>query len=379
MPDTAPTTDRDDSPPAVVEKAQQTAQKVMQWFPVRVWQRFNERNGQTLAAGASYQALFAMFAAIYVVFAGVGLWLGGNSDAIDSLIDLINNALPGVIGEPGSGAVMTTDAVHQVASQSLTTLGVTGVISLLVVAWTAIGWIGSIRVTIRDIFGLPAEQGNFVWLKVRDLLAAIGFALLMLIGAVLGWAGTAALGWLFGLFGWTDAGWLQALGTLVTIVAMLLVNTVTLMLLFRFLSGTALHSRDVIPGAFVGALAVTVLQLAFGFLIGKTPSNPLLVTFAVLIGLLAWIRFVMMAILVAAAWVAVSAEDHHLELSPMDADDRARHEADVLIDAAVIDVRRAQAAQREAGVFARGSARRAVAHAENELARLQRARAALDE
>ncbi len=379
MSDTAQKPDEETAGPAVVAKAQQTAKKVMNWFPVRVWQRFNERNGQTLAAGASYQALFAMFAALYVAFAGVGLWLGGNSDAIDGLIDVINGYLPGVIGESGSGAVMTREAVHQVASQSLTTLGVTGIVSLLVVLWTAVGWIGSIRVTIRDIFGLPAEQGNFVWLKVRDLLAAIGFAVLMLIGAVLGWAGTAALGWVFSLFGWTDAGWLQALGTVVTIVAMLLVNAVTLMMLFRFLTGTALQSRDVIPGALVGAVAITVLQLAFGFLIGKTPSNPLLVTFAVLIGLLAWIRLVMMAMLVAAAWVAVSAEDHDLELVPVDPEEERRREADTLVDAATIELRRLESEAETAGVFTRGRARRRVAHAENELARLQREREALED
>ena len=34
-------------------------------FPVRVWLHFLDRNGFLLAAGMSYQALFAVFAAAY--------------------------------------------------------------------------------------------------------------------------------------------------------------------------------------------------------------------------------------------------------------------------------------------------------------------------
>lgn len=48
----------------------------MAWFPVRVWRHFLIHNGFLLAAGVSYQALFASFAAIYVAFAIAGLWLG---------------------------------------------------------------------------------------------------------------------------------------------------------------------------------------------------------------------------------------------------------------------------------------------------------------
>lgn len=356
--------------------AQEATQKVMGWFPVRVFQRFSARNGMVLAAGASYQALFAIFAAVYVAFAGVGLWLGGSAEAIDRLIGVINQYLPGVIGdEPNS--VISQSAVHDIAGQSVTTLGITGVVALLVVFWTAIGWIGSIRTTVRDIFGLTAERGNPVLLKVRDLIAALGFALLLLIGAVLGWAGTSALQWLFGLLGWTDSTWLAVLGSSVTFLVMFLVDTVTLLMLFRFLTGLSLSTRDVLPGSLIGAAGVSVLQVAFGFLIGKTPSNPLLVTFAVLIGLLLWIRLVMMAILLAAAWVAEAADDKQLVLERLTEREKDIQVALVLRDAALIDRDDARAALAQAGFWRRPRARFVLTRAEenveareDELARL---------
>ena len=49
--------------------------RTMEFFPVRVWRHFLQRNGFLLSAGRSYQALFATFAAIYVAFAVAGLWL----------------------------------------------------------------------------------------------------------------------------------------------------------------------------------------------------------------------------------------------------------------------------------------------------------------
>lgn len=352
--------------PTVVEKAQQATLKVMGFFPVRVFQRFTSRNGNVLAAGASYQALFAIFAALYVAFAVVGVWLGGSRESVSRLIDLVNGYIPGVIGD-GDNAVISRDSVFDIASQSGATLSITGIVALLVVFWTAVAWIGSIRITVRDIFGLSAEKGNPVLLQARDLLAAIGFALLLLVGAVLGWTSTAALGWLFSLLGWTDATWLQIIGQIVTIAVMFLIDAVTLVLLFRFLTGTNLSTRDVLPGSLIGGAAIAVLQLAFGFLIGKTPSNPLLVTFAVLIGLLAWIRFVMMAILLSAAWVAESADQKDIQLETLDERDQAIRDAVVLRDAARLAVAQAQRDLAASGFWGRARARRALAHAENDL------------
>ena len=71
----------------------------MAWFPIRVWRHFLQHNGFLLGAGISYQALFAIFAAIYVAFAITGLWLGGNVDAVNAMIALINSYIPGLISD----------------------------------------------------------------------------------------------------------------------------------------------------------------------------------------------------------------------------------------------------------------------------------------
>ena len=67
--------------------ATRVTKRTLAWFPVRVWRHFLIANGFLLAAGVSYQALFAIFAAVYVAFALAGLWLGGSEQAIQNLIE----------------------------------------------------------------------------------------------------------------------------------------------------------------------------------------------------------------------------------------------------------------------------------------------------
>ena len=73
-----PIRDRFEEP---ITRVSTLTQKTMALFPVRVWRHFLARNGFILSAGMSYQALFAIFAAVYVVFAVAGIWLTGNEAA----------------------------------------------------------------------------------------------------------------------------------------------------------------------------------------------------------------------------------------------------------------------------------------------------------
>ena len=62
------------------------------------------------------------------------------------------------------------------------------------------------------------------------------------------------------------------------------------------------------PGALLGGAALTVLQFGAGLLLSYTPSNPLLATFAIFVGLLLWFKISGIIMLVAAAWIAVAVE-----------------------------------------------------------------------
>ncbi len=356
-----------------IERATALTRATLAWFPIRVWRHFLQHNGFLLAAGISYQSLFAIFGAIYLAFAAVGVWLGGSAPAIAGLIELVNRYIPDLISDNG---LVKPDQVAAVASGSSGLLTITGVVAVVVVVWTAIGFVTYARRAVRDTFGLSFDRRNYLLLKARDLLAAALFGFALLVGAVLGTITTGAVDLIFSLLGLTpNSLGADLLTRAVSLAFAFALNTLALGALFRFLSGASLAWQRIWPGAYLGAAAMVLLQIGAGFLFVYTPSNPLLATFAIFIGFLLWFRLNGIVILVAAAWIAVAAADRDEDLATP-ADTEATERAALLV-AARVGLREAQQAAAAAPWYRAWAARRRVDAAERTLAEAERAAAAV--
>lgn len=355
-----------------IERATEITRRTLAWFPIRVWRHFLQHNGFLLAAAISYQSLFAIFAVLYTAFAIVGVWLGGSQPAIDALISIVNSYIPGIIGEaPGQGLVTRAD-VAAIAQQSASVLAITGAVAFLVALWTAIGFVTFTRRAVRDIFGLRFDSRNYVLLKARDFVAAALFGLALLIGAALAGVTTGVIEAVFEFFGWkSSSGWVWIAGRLASALVAFVINTAALAALIRFLTGTSLRWRLILPGAALGGGALVVLQLGAGLLLYYSPSNPLLATFSVFIGFLLWFRLVGIVILVAASWVALAARDADVPMVPVTEEERRRQEHEALLIAARVRVRDAHVARADAAWWGRWAATRDLRRAEDELARLE--------
>ena len=357
---------------APISRATVLTQRTLAWFPVRVWRHFLQHNGFLLAAGVSYQALFATFAGVYVAFAAVGLWLGGSENAINALIELLNSYIPGLIAP--EGGVFTPEQVTAIATDSATALGITGAIALGTLLWTAIGFITFARRAVRDIFGLPPDTRGYVLLKARDFLGAFLFALALLLGFAATSIGTWALKAAFDWLGWSDVStWYQLGARIGSVIISFAIFSGALAALIRFLTGTQLKWRRIWPGALLGGGAITVLRYFTGWLLVYTPTNALLATFAVFIALLLWFRIIGIIMLVAAAWVAVAAKDADVPLIPQSEADRLAAEHQALLVAARVRLRTAQDARDSATWYRAWAADRAVRAAEQELAQVEAA------
>jgi len=359
-----------------IQAATKLTQATMAWFPIRVWRHFLINNGFLLGAGISYQALFAIFAAIYVAFAITGIWLGGNVDAVNAMIDLINSYIPGLISD--SGGVITPEQVQEIASSTTGVLGVTGIIALVTVIWTAIGWVTYSRRGVRDIFGLPPDRRSYVLLKARDLVAAVIFGVALIVGALLSNISAWAFAWVLSLFGIDiGTGVLDVSIRIGSVIVSFALNSAALAALFRFLTGTQLRWRSIWPGALLGGAALTVLQLGAGLLLSYTPSNPLLATFAIFVGLLLWFKISGIILLVAAAWIAVATKDKDIPiLAPTEAE-RIAAEHKALLVAAQVRLRTAREARAAAPWYRAWRADFAVREAEDELERVEQSAPAL--
>ena len=280
--------------------------------PVRVFLHYSSRRGPLLSAGLSYQAIFAVFAAIWLAFSVAGLVLNANPALRGALFDLIGTAVPGLIDRGNGGAIDPNLLL------STGVLGWTGALALVGTLFTAIGWLGSARDAVRDIAGLASPATHFALLKLRDLGLALAFGVALLVSAALSVGSTAALAWLQSLVGIDSASLAATITTRVVGLALMFALDVgTLVALYRVLAGVPIPRRPLIQGAVLGAVALGVLKVLGSTLLGGASSNPLLASFAVIIGLLIWFNLVCQVILLGAAWVVVSATDAGSPLDPI--------------------------------------------------------------
>lgn len=353
-----------------VDRATTLTKKTLGLFPVRVWRHFLQNNGFLLAAGVSYQALFAIFAAIYLAFAITGLWLGGSTEAVNAMIDLINGYIPDLINPDST--FLTPDQVRDIAAGTTGVLSITGLVAVIVVIWTAIGWVTFSRRAVRDIFGLRPDGRNYVILKARDLLAALLFGLSLIVGSILSSVSARILSWVLAQLGWdTGSAGVNVSIRVGTIIVSFALLSAALAAMVRFLTGTSLRWRTIWPGALLGGGAMTVLQYGAGFLLSYTPTNPLLATFAIFIGLLLWFRINGVVMLVAAAWIAVAANDRNVPLLAQTEQQRRQAEHEAQLRAARRHLRDAVRARDHAPWYRRWLENRAVSAAATELAQLR--------
>ncbi|PRI11093.1 YihY/virulence factor BrkB family protein [Leucobacter massiliensis] len=269
--------------------------------PWRTFSHFIDVGGNVLSGGMSYQALFAVFAGLWIGFGVFGIVLRGRPELLDTLVEQINTFVPGLLGTNGDeGAVQLGTLLEARA------LDWTSVVAGAVLLWVALNWFTGTRRSIRIIFGLDVKQyRNPVLLKLRDLLLAIGFFSALLVSAGLtvlssklsdqffAWAGADPGHWFFG-----------GLGATVRYGALLVFDVVVLIAMHRLLAEVRVPVWRLVRGCLLGGTVMLALKMLGGTLLGGASSNPLLATFTVFVGLLVWFNLICRTLLLTSAWIA---------------------------------------------------------------------------
>ena len=279
---------------------------VMRLRPVRVWFHYLERRGPLLSAGLSYQSIFAVFAGLWVGFAIAGAVLRSRPDLLAALLDLLERSVPGLIDDgSGSGAINP----NQLLEASI--LGWTGVIAAGVLFITALGWLGSGREAVRVMFDLKGVPTNPILVFLKDTGLAIGFGIALVASAALTVLATSAVGVLLAWLGIARESVGATIATrAVVLLIVLVLDTIVLALFYRVVATIRTPLRRLLPGTLIAAIGLGVLKALGSSLLGGATNNPLLASFAVIIGLLIWFNLICQVILLGAAWIAVGVRDH---------------------------------------------------------------------
>ncbi|WP_328523871.1 YihY/virulence factor BrkB family protein [Kribbella sp. NBC_00359] len=264
-----------------------TIKAAWQWFGKtqvwRAWQRYGNCRGNRLAGATTFFGFLSMFPLIVLAAAITGALLG--DEAVDTLKDTLHQNLPGID--------------NQIDIDSLIAhAGTIGLISAVTLLFTGLGWIDSMRASIRSMHELDDQPGNFVLVKLWDFVALVGLGLIGLISA----GASSVLSALTQRI--VDRTNLD--GSFLTVLSVVL-GIVTGAILILYLQ-TALP-RIILPGkvALIAALAGGILyylaqKLGSLYVTHVIGTNAAYGTLALPLALLVWIYLLTRAIMVIAAW-----------------------------------------------------------------------------
>ena len=207
------------------------------------------------AAAIAYRVLFSLVPLAIVLVSVFGLVLQ-NDEVREDVIDSIVDWLP--VSEEGGQDI--EQAITNIASPA----SALGLLSLVLFAWASTGMMAAIRNGLETAMDVqrsrPAARAKLVDFV---LVAAAGALVLVAVGLSLASQVLRDLtAWLGLDGGLTDAG--TRIGFSVVI------STIAVILLYRFVPAAGLRFRDAVAGSFVTALLFLAISAASAFIYEKT-------------------------------------------------------------------------------------------------------------
>jgi membrane protein len=272
----------------------------------RAWKRYGDRRGNRLAGATSFFAFLSMFPLIVLAAAVTGRLL--NKSAVQQLKDGLRTNLPGI------GDKIDLDSL-------INNAGTIGLISAATLLLTGLGWIDSLRASIRSMHELDDQPGNAIQLKLTDLGALIGLGV---IGAI----GTGASSILTGLSkrivaaADLDGTWLANWGLdLISLVLGIAAGALLFLYLQTALPRIILPRKVMLIAAVAGGIVFYLAQkLGNVYVTHVLGSNAAYGALALPLALLVWIYLMTRVIMLIAAWT----KEATLDALARETDDTAR-------------------------------------------------------
>lgn len=275
---------------------------------LRMQERYSAVGASQQAGAVTYFGFLSVFPVLALAFFVVGWVSRVYPDAQRNLKDAIDAVLPGLVGPGDNGEVSMTQV--QSAANAV------GLVGLLGVLYAGLGWLGSLRTALIDVFGVPKyDQPNFFIGKLRDLATLVVLGVILLVAV--------ALAGFVGGFSADVLDWLgisRELGWLLTVIAIafgLGANTVLFFAMFWLLASPHTRRRDLWAGAFLGGVGFEALKQLSGYLLSSTRGSPAFQVFGISLILLVWINYFSRVTLYAAAYAYTAHPEPRPESAPV--------------------------------------------------------------
>nr|WP_223244887.1 YihY/virulence factor BrkB family protein [Streptomyces sp. CBMA156] len=262
--------------------------RVLRSRPYRVYEHFTAARGNRLAGAVTFFGFLALFPLLTV---GLAIAAATLSDGrVHELQEHVSDQLPGI-----------SDAINLPALVS--NAGTVGLVSGALLLVSGLGWVDTMRTSIRDLWQLPQEEGNPVLRKAWDVAVLAGLGLVSLLSLATSAAGTTLAGRIADAIGLNSGYLLTAVGVLIAAACDMLLFAY---LLAPFPGITGQRRRDLVQGALIGSVGFELLKLLLASYLGSVAGRNLYGAFATPVALLLWINFVSRLLMYCVAWTATA-------------------------------------------------------------------------
>jgi YihY family inner membrane protein len=236
-------------------------------LPLGVVKKFSDDEGGSMVSLIAYRAFFSLFPLLLLMVTILGFVLAGNDELREEVVSGTLSQFP-IIGNQLKGGTLKGSGVALA-------VGIVG--SVL----AGIGVILETESTFNRCWGVPkAGERGFLGSRLRAIMLLVVLGGLAVASTVV--SGLAAGG--ADLFG---AG-----GEIAGLAIATVLNLFVFGAVFRLLTADTVATKALIPGVIVATIGWEILQVAGGWYISHEVKNASAVygTFALVIGLLAWIH-----------------------------------------------------------------------------------------
>ncbi|MET7965086.1 YhjD/YihY/BrkB family envelope integrity protein [Micromonospora sp. NPDC005305] len=238
--------------------------------------------GGRLAAAIAYYGFFAVFALALVGYWIFGTVLQGNREVSSAASDFLEGNLPFL-------------DTRQIAESSNTV----GVVGLVILVFTGIGWVEAIRSSQRLMYGFNQQPGNLVVRRLVDLGVLVAVFVLLGISVAAVDALESLLRFLLRSTGSVGL-------TTVSAVLSVVVNAVLATALLVAVPRLRMSRRRLRPAVLAVAIGITLLNTVGRYYVVRTERNPAYTVVATAVGLLLYLYLLNQMVLFGAALAATS-------------------------------------------------------------------------
>lgn len=264
--------------------------RVMRTHAWRSYERLDRVHWTRLAAAITFTSFLAFFPLI-AVGAAVGAATLSETQ-MHQLQKKLAQQIPGISGQLDLGGLV----------QNAGTIGIVAGVLLL---FTGIGWVGSLRECLRAVWELEEDPGNPVMRKVKDAGVLLGLGGVALASFAVSTLAATAVGRVTHLLHIPEngvGGWLLRIAAFAIAVA---ADFLLLCYVLTWLPGVEPPRRTVVVAALIGAIGFELLKLLLSSYLRDVAAKSMYGAFGVPIALLLWMNLTAKLTLFCAAWTAI--------------------------------------------------------------------------